>query len=72
MTSMSFTRVFGVSVAACVAIVIGACSSGSSPTNLGDCHDGVAGCACDAPGQTAACGTEISQTESTVTCSMGK
>jgi hypothetical protein len=61
-----------VSVAACVAIVIGACSSGSSPTNLGDCHDGVAGCACDAPGQTAACGTEISQTESTVTCSMGK
>jgi hypothetical protein len=70
-TAMSIIRVVGVAALAGLAVVIGACSS-ANPSNLGDCHDGVAGCSCDQSGQTAACGTELSQTETTVTCSMGK
>jgi hypothetical protein len=58
--------------AVAIAVALGIACSSTPPANLGDCHDGVAGCGCDQPNQTAACGTEISQTESTVTCSIGK
>ncbi len=51
---------------------VGACSA--SPPEIGDstCHAGVQGCACSNPGATAACGTQVAQTDTTVTCSIGQ
>lgn len=70
-TSLTFKKALGaLAVVAGLAAAMGACSAG--PGEGETCHAGVAGCACANTGETAACGTTLSQTETTVTCSIGQ
>jgi hypothetical protein len=50
----------------------GASGGGGPPMQAGgDCAPGRAGCPCDVPGQSVACGTEVSRSGDYVMCSMG-
>jgi len=53
-------------------VAVGACSANPQDVSNATCHAGVEGCSCSNAGETAACGTEISQTDTTVTCGIGQ
>ncbi len=67
---MQVVKALGVVLVAASLAAAAACSSGGPP-GLGDCHDGVVGCACNSAGASVACGTTLSQTDTTVTCAIG-
>lgn len=70
--SMTLTKALGaLAIVLGGAVATGACSAGPPEISDSTCHAGVEGCGCTNVGETAACGTELSQTDTTVTCSMG-
>ncbi len=54
-----------------VITAMGACSAAPPEIQDSTCHAGVEGCSCSNVGDTAACGTTLSQTDTTVTCAIG-